>query len=125
METDNNAKSTNAEQPAIQPKTPQERDNLDLLETVCQLHSRALMYQTKPLHDAYIEHRKELETRLLASPKQDDRRYWDGFDFALDLMEEMYGTNNFRHGYNIVDCVKAKANRLPKDKIRKQPENNS
>ena len=45
-------------------KTPKERNNLDLLELVCQLHYRALSYPNKKLHNAYIEARQELESRL-------------------------------------------------------------
>ncbi len=45
-------------------KTLKERGNLDLLELVCQLHSRSLRYNTKELHDAYIEARQEMESRL-------------------------------------------------------------
>jgi hypothetical protein len=46
-------------------KPLKERDNLDLLELVCQLHNRALSNpQSKFVHDAYVEARKELESRL-------------------------------------------------------------
>jgi len=48
----------------IKPTPPKELDNLKLLELVCQLHSRALMYPSKEMHDAYIEARTELEKRL-------------------------------------------------------------
>ena len=55
-------------------KPVKERDNLDLLELVCQLHSRALQYPSKEMHDAYVEARKELETRFVPpSPEQDDK----------------------------------------------------
>lgn len=43
---------------------PKDRTNLDLLELVCQLHSRALQYPSKKMHDAYWEARRELEARL-------------------------------------------------------------
>ena len=46
-------------------KSAEERDSLDLLELVCQLHSRALNYPSKEMHDAYITARQELEKRLL------------------------------------------------------------
>lgn len=49
-------------------KTAKERDNMDLLELVCQLHSRALRYPSEEMHKAYIDARKELESRL--SPSQ-------------------------------------------------------
>lgn len=48
----------------IEPKPVKERTNLDLLELVCQLHSRALQYPSKEMHDAYMEARQELEARL-------------------------------------------------------------
>jgi hypothetical protein len=46
-------------------KTLQERDNLDLLELVCQLGKRTMLIETKKTHDAYMEARKELESRLI------------------------------------------------------------
>lgn len=52
----------------IKIKTPKERDNMDLLELVCQLHSRALRVGTKEMHDAYLEARVELEYRLNGLP---------------------------------------------------------
>lgn len=45
-------------------KTPQERDNVDLLELVCQLHSRALNHPSEKMHNSYTEARTELEKRL-------------------------------------------------------------
>ena len=48
-------------------KTPKERDTLDLLELVCQLHSRSLNTGTKAMHDAYVEARQELESRIVAN----------------------------------------------------------
>lgn len=48
----------------------------------------------------------------------EDKKYWEGFDYAISLLEEMYGKSNFQHPYNIVDCVKAKVNRLPQEQIR-------
>lgn len=46
-------------------KSVKERDNLDLLELVCQLHSRAVnQAHNKLMHDAYVEARKEMESRL-------------------------------------------------------------
>lgn len=45
-------------------KTPKERNDLDLLELVCQLHSRALAYPTEEMHKSYVEARNELERRL-------------------------------------------------------------
>lgn len=49
-------------------KPVKERDTLDLLNLVCELHARALVYGTKELHDASVEARKELESRLSPSP---------------------------------------------------------
>lgn len=48
----------------IKPKPVKERDTLDLLELVCQLHTRANYCQTKEMHDAYVEARTELENRI-------------------------------------------------------------
>lgn len=48
-------------------KTPKERDTLDLIELVCQLHSRSLNTGTKVMHDAYVEARQELESRIVAN----------------------------------------------------------
>jgi hypothetical protein len=45
-------------------KTPKERDSIDLLELVCQLHSRSLSTGTKETHDAYVEARQALESRI-------------------------------------------------------------
>jgi hypothetical protein len=45
-------------------KSPKEGDSIDLLELVCQLHSRALAYPSEDMHNAYIEARNELEKRL-------------------------------------------------------------
>lgn len=47
-------------------KTLKERDDLDLLELVCQLHCRSVMHISKEMHDASIEARKELESRIVA-----------------------------------------------------------
>jgi len=43
--------------------------------------------------------------------------YWNGFDFACDLLDEMYA-NSHPHKYNIADCLKSKVNRLDNSKIR-------
>ena len=48
-----------------EPKPVEERDTLDLLELVCQLHSRALIQPgNKNMHDAYVEARQEMERRI-------------------------------------------------------------
>lgn len=48
----------------IKPKSVQKRGNIDLLELVCQLHSRSLAYPSEEMHNSYIEARQELEKRL-------------------------------------------------------------
>ena len=48
----------------IESKPVEERDTLDLLELVCQLHSRALNNSSKNMHDAYVEARQEMERRI-------------------------------------------------------------
>ncbi len=48
----------------LTPKKVEDRTNADLLELVLQLHSRSLIYETKEMHDAYMEARFELEKRL-------------------------------------------------------------
>ena len=48
-------------------KTLKERNNIELLELVCELHFRVLTYgNNKEQHNAYIEARKELESRLIS-----------------------------------------------------------
>jgi hypothetical protein len=47
-------------------KTVKERDDLDLLTLVCELHARSIMHMTKELHDASVEARQELESRIVA-----------------------------------------------------------
>lgn len=44
--------------------TVKERTTSDLLELTVQLHTRAAMYNTKELHEAYAEGRNELDSRL-------------------------------------------------------------
>lgn len=55
-----------------EPKPVKERDNLNLLELVCQLHFRALNFPSKEMHDAYMEARKELEKRLSSHDVNED-----------------------------------------------------
>ena len=45
-------------------KKVKDRNNIDLLELTLQLHSRSLVYNTKEMHDAYVEARTELEKRF-------------------------------------------------------------
>lgn len=44
-----------------------EMETLELLELVCQLHSR-VRFPSKQMHDAYVEARNELESRLTQPP---------------------------------------------------------
>lgn len=44
-------------------KTVKERDNIDLLELVCQLRARLVLTNTKEMHDAFLSARVELEYR--------------------------------------------------------------
>jgi hypothetical protein len=51
----------------MKPKPVKERDSLDLLELVCELHSRSLNQpRNKNMHDAYIEAKQEMERRIKA-----------------------------------------------------------
>lgn len=43
--------------------------------------------------------------------------YWKGFDYACDILDDSY-VKSHPHKYNIADCLKAKVNRMPKNKIR-------
>lgn len=52
---------------------------------------------------------------LLSSRSSD---FWDGFNFACDLLEDLGYAKSSTHPYNIADCLKAKMNRLPKNKVR-------
>lgn len=49
------------------PKPVKERDSLDLLELVCQLRGRSVNFPSKEIHNAYVEARTELESRLSKS----------------------------------------------------------
>jgi hypothetical protein len=53
---------------------------------------------------------------LLSSRSSD---FWEGFNFACDLLEDLGYVKSSTHPYNIADCLKAKMNRLPKSKVRK------
>lgn len=46
--------------------------------------------------------------------------FWNGFNLACDLLEDLGYTKTSSHPYNIADCLKAKMNKLPKSKIRKK-----
>ena len=60
-------------------KPVKQRDNEDLLELTLQLHSRALAYLSKEMHDAYIEARTELKTRFKQSLPQAGSGNQDGW----------------------------------------------
>lgn len=85
-----------------EPKPVKERDNHDLLELVLQLHSRSLQHPSKEMHDAYVEARTEMESRLenLELPTQqtgeeDNVEYWE--QYASNLVTSAtgrYGTGN-------------------------------
>ncbi len=78
----------------ISPKPVKERDNIDLLELVCQLHSRSVMQtHNQDMHDAYIEARTELESRLTKSPVPDkvDAKQWlekEGYPLLMTMTRE-------------------------------------
>lgn len=80
------------EKTAITPKPVKERHNLDLLQLVCELYSKALAYPSKEMHDAYVEARLELENRL--APQRED-----GFLKALD--EKIESDKREAKKYNI------------------------
>jgi hypothetical protein len=48
-----------------------------------------------------------------------NKDFWEGFDFACAMLDELGYTKMSTHNYNIADCLKAKFNRLPKKKVRK------
>jgi len=48
-----------------EPKPVESRDTLDLLELVCELHTRSWTRPSnKEMHDAYVEARQEMERRI-------------------------------------------------------------
>ena len=57
------------------------------------------------------------KTNVQVSSRSSD--FWDGFNFACALLEDLGYTKASTHPYNIADCLKAKMNKLPKSKIRK------
>ena len=64
----------------IKSKPVKERDNLDLIELVFQLHGRSIQFPSKEMHDAYVEARTELEKRASQFPSQ-------GLKLAAQLAE--------------------------------------
>lgn len=63
--------------------------------------------------------RYPLEVKLedMGVTKSED--FWKGFDMACDMLDDLGYSKTSNHEYNIADCLKAKVNRLPKDKVRK------
>jgi len=86
--------TTNNQQEQL-PKPVKERDTKDLLELVCQLHSRALNFPSKEMHDAYVEARNELESRLepYTPPVEDGKQVGDVVNSIVRIMldSEMIG----------------------------------
>lgn len=48
-----------------------------------------------------------------------NKDFWNGFNFACQMLEDMGYCKSSTHPYNIADCLKGKMNRLPKSKLRK------
>ena len=93
----------------ILPKPVKERDNIDLLELVCQLYVRAYHFPSKDMHDAYIEARTELEIRLTQSPVPDkvdeaanvmfyqtvpDSHFWTDIDMMIRFLNYQIRNQN-------------------------------
>lgn len=62
-----------------------------------------------------IEAEKQLLVLSDVMPRSTE--YWNGFDYACNWVDELFAKSH-PHKYNIADCIKAKVNRLPKNKIR-------
>jgi hypothetical protein len=78
----------------IQPKPPKERNDLELLELVCQLHSKSVTYyHNKEMHDAYIEARKEMESRLVGYAASQSYPRWVNASERLPISSV---NNNFK-----------------------------
>jgi len=43
----------------------------------------------------------------------------DGFEMACQMLDDLGYTKTSTHPYNIADCIRAKINKIPKNKIRK------
>ena len=112
------------------PKPAEERDTLDLLELVCQLHSRALNQpRNKDMHDAYVEARQEMERRIkvnnnfvLADVRQrtfiveeqiSGTDYWESVSVRLPTLERArefvknYAPEHIKERFRIVDVYVA------------------
>lgn len=55
--------------------------------------------------------------QALTDVKPRSAEFWDGFDYACDLLDETFAKSH-PHKYNIADCLKAKVNRLPNKEVR-------
>jgi len=100
--------NSNEKQSAGGPMPVSERDNLDLLELVCQLHSRALNFPSKDMHDAYIEARKELESRLEPIPSLSAWQVGEAKskEEIKDAYAVKYGYNNWVDYVNFIKRTK-------------------
>lgn len=61
------------------------------------------------------------ESGLAVKTSTHHTEFWKGFDYACSMLDEMYAKSH-PHKFNIADCLKAKVNRLDKNKLRKNPE---
>lgn len=57
--------------------------------------------------------------RRAYSLAQKEKKSWDTFEFACQLLEDLGYTKTSTHPYNIADCLRGKMGLLPKNKIRK------
>ena len=74
------------------------------------------MYETLEARNSNLDSNKLPEQKEKPLPHSEE--YWEGFDRACEILDENYAKSH-PHKYNIADCVRAKVNRLPKNKIRK------
>jgi hypothetical protein len=71
-------------------KTVKERDFFDLLELVCELHTRAINFPSKEMHDAYIEARREIEERQVQQSRLSRERVIELIhSFRNDILVEV------------------------------------
>ncbi len=98
-------------------KSVKERDNLDLLELVCQLNGRLTTFPSEAMHDAYWEARKELEGRLSRLPVEQplgvepDRAIADLNHVVINACMNIQATSNsvvsYAESVKIIDAVKS------------------
>lgn len=77
------------EGPSAIPTPVKERTDLDLLELVCQLHSRALQYPSEGMHNAYVEARTEMESRLKKETTVPSKEVSEGDRYFKHVMGEL------------------------------------